>query len=286
MSGYTERDMARLAVAQRAVALADRVYPLVGRYGHDVSPQEWLRTLVAPVLDDARELQAAVVAYARSQGLGWAEVAEATGLDEAQARQRWGAVAVPEPDTGTDELVASLEYWYIRHMWLDPASAVPDPLRQLLDRTSGNTMPSCLICRKYAGGPVPVWVGRPVPPGGHLVDDDLWWVGAAPPAFTPSGSVLIESRRHYLDYADMTPAEATSYAELLTRLTPVIKQVTGAERIHVFSSMDGAPHFHAWMVPRRPGDRPGRTFMGNPGYTSEAEADELINRMRELLAKG
>ncbi|HZN18576.1 MAG TPA: hypothetical protein VFB84_10395 [Micromonosporaceae bacterium] len=284
-TGYTDRDLGRIALAEQAARVADGAHALVGKHGHDVPAEEWLTGLVAPVLDDARQLEDLAVAYARGRGLSWAQVAAATGLDAEQARQRWEPVTVPVPDD-PDALVTELEHWFIRHLWLDVTASIPDPLRRLLDGAAPADLPSCLVCRKYAGGPVPAWAGRAEPPGKHLVDDELWRVGHGPTVFSPCGTLLVESRRHYLDYAEMTPEESTSYTALLSRLMPVIKQVTGAERVHVFSNMEGAPHFHSWLMPRRPADVRGRRFLVSPGSCSDAEAAEAVEQMRSLLAAG
>ena len=279
---YTARDVDRLLVSEQAARLADRLHGLVGRHGHDVPAAGWLSDLVAPVLVEAAELQARAVRYARGRGSDWSEVAAATGVDAAEAERRWSGTASPPADP--DALVTELEAWFIRLLWYDKASAtVPDPVRRLLDGGPAVDRPSCLICRKYGGGPVPMWAGWASPPGGHLVDDELWRVSHAPTAFAPLGTLLVESRRHYLDYAEMTGAEAASYGTLLGALMPVLKSVTGAERVHVFSNMEGAPHFHSWLMPRRAGDVRGRPFLVDPGRCTEPEAAETVAAMRLLL---
>jgi diadenosine tetraphosphate (Ap4A) HIT family hydrolase len=283
VTGYTMVDNARIAVAERAAALADRLHELVGRHGHDRTPTEWLSDLAAPVTQEAGRLHDLVVAYARARGASWPEIASATGLDEAGARDRWQHVGVPvAADPG--RLVADLEQWFIRRLWLDPVLApIPDPLRRLLGPDAAPVFPSCLICRKYVGGPVPAWAGRADPPGGFLVDDELWRVAHAPTVFAPPGTLLVEARRHYLDFSEMNTAEATSYGGLIGRLYPLLADVAGAERVHALSTMDGAPHFHVWLFPRRSGDVKGRRFISDPGQSSDAEAADMIERMRALI---
>jgi hypothetical protein len=81
----------------------------------------------------------------------------------------------------------------------------------------------------------------------------------------------------------MTADEAASYATLVGRLYPLVTKVAGAERIHVLSTMDGAPHFHVWLFPRRADDVKGRRFLANPGMCTEPEAAEAIEQMRALM---
>ena len=81
----------------------------------------------------------------------------------------------------------------------------------------------------------------------------------------------------------MTTAESASFGALIGRLTTAIKQVSGAERVHVYSSMDGAPHFHVWLTPRRPDDVKGRGFIVSGGYCTDAAAEAAVDAMRRVL---
>lgn len=282
---YTDRDLARIAVAQKAARLADRLHKLAGKYGHDVPAGSWLGTLIPPVLQEAEDLQALAVGYERTLGTTWQQIGDRTGLDEDEAEDRWGKAGADEPPADPGALVRELDYWYVRHMWLDEAerSDVPDPVSRLLDAGASSAEPSCLVCRKYSGGTVPCWAGRATPPGGHLIDDALWRVGHAPTVFAPCGSLLVESKRHFLDHSEMTTEESASFGALIGRLTAAIKQVSGAERVHVYSSMDGAPHFHVWLTPRRPDDVKGRGFIVSGGYCTDAAAEAAVDAMRRVL---
>jgi len=191
-----------------------------------------------------------------------------------------GHPADPVPDPAA--AAATLDTWYVRHAQLEPLARVRDPFSRLLGRRAG-AGEDCLICRKYAGERVPVWAGLPVPPGGHLVDDGVWRVGHGPTPWWPAGTLLVESYRHFLDHADLDAGEAASLGPLLGRLTRVLKQATGAPRIHVFSCMEGTAHFHTWLVPRTGDVAIGRTFIGDPGYCTEAEAEAVVERVRALL---
>ena len=275
-------------MAQQAAALADRLHKLAGKYGHDVPPGTWIGTLIPPILQGATELQDLTVAYERCLGTSWPQIGDSTGVDASAAEDRWGKAEASAPAADIGALVSGLDYWYIRHMWLDDADMadVPDPVNRLLDASASSSAPSCLVCRKYSGGTVPCWAGKATPPGGHLVDDALWRVGHAPTVFAPCGSLLLESKRHFLDHSEMTDDEATSYGALIGRLTTAIKQVMGAERVHVYSSMDGAPHFHVWLTPRLPDDVKGRGFIVSGGYCTESAAEAAVSAMRRVLDVG
>jgi diadenosine tetraphosphate (Ap4A) HIT family hydrolase len=227
-------------------------------------------------------LRGTLVGYVRSRGGSWIDVSALTGLSEADARGRWQDDERPEPPD-PDAAAAALDEWYTRSAQLEPLARIRDPFTRLLHgRAAGGDV--CLICAKYDGEPVPNWAGHAEPPGGHLVDDGTWRVGHGPTAYWPAGTLLIESRRHLLDHADLTPAEAASFGPLVRRLTGPLREATGAPRVHVFSCMEGTEHFHVWLVPRRPGQAANRTFVGDPGYCTAAEAEDVIERVRKVLA--
>lgn len=67
--------------------------------------------------------------------------------------------------------------------------------------------------------------------------------------------MLVESKRHFLDYGEMKEDEGAELIEMLRKLFPSMKKATGADRIYSVAMMDGAPHFHLWLVPKRKGGR-------------------------------
>ncbi len=71
--------------------------------------------------------------------------------------------------------------------------------------------PACFICRKRRGE-------EAAPPGGYLYEDASYRVCHAPAALAAPGTLIVESRRHFLDFAAMTPKEAAGYGPLLARL--------------------------------------------------------------------
>lgn len=288
---FSEHDLARLALSTRLRDLSEALRQTVAAPDARVAngpANETTSTLAERIWlllgTDVPALQDSLVGYLRTRGTSWDQIAERTGLSADEARARWGGTGpdrLPDPQAA----VASLDEWYVRHAQLEPLGQVADPVGRLL---SGATPQEgrCLICAKYAGEPVPAWAGRPVPPGGHLVDDGTWRVGHGPTGFWPRGTLLIESHRHYLDYADFAPDEAASLGPLVRRLTQPLKEATGAPRIHVFSSMEGAPHFHLWLVPRVGEVASGRTFISDPGYCTDAAAEEVVHAVRERLEQG
>jgi diadenosine tetraphosphate (Ap4A) HIT family hydrolase len=286
---FTEADLARLGLATRLRDLSEALRLAVaaedGGPGTDATAEPAADDLVARLWSllavEYPALQDALVGYGRSRGSSWPQIAGLTGLTEQQAEQRWGrgaAAHVADPTAAAE----ALDAWYVLHAQLEPLARVRDPFSRLLSgRTPGER--ECLICAKYAGLPVPAWAGFPVPPGGHLVDDGTWRVGHGPTPYWPAGTLLIESRRHFLDYADFSPEEAAGLGVLVNRLTAPLREATGAPRIHLFSCMEGTEHFHLWMVPRAEGATGGRGFIADPGYCTPGEAEEVVHRVRKAL---
>jgi hypothetical protein len=49
--------------------------------------------------------------------------------------------------------------------------------------------------------------------------------------------------------------------------------------------MDGAPHFHSWLVPRRPTDPDkGMKFLARDDSCSDEDAAALASKLRETMA--
>jgi len=68
-------------------------------------------------------------------------------------------------------------------------------------------------------------------------------------------TVVVESRRHLLDFGKMAPAESAELGSVLHRLGPAVKLATGAHRLCFRPLMERAPRFHVWIVPKKEGSR-------------------------------
>ncbi len=136
----------------------------------------------------------------------------------------------------------------------------------------------CFICRKHAGE-------EAAPPGGYLHEDAHFLVCHAPAAMAVPGTLLVESRRHYLDFAAMTPDESASYGPILVRLYTAIKRAVGAERVYTLITLEGAAHFHAWLIPRGPNvSARGVAFLAGDLQCTEEEAILAAESIRAELA--
>ncbi len=138
-------------------------------------------------------------------------------------------------------------------------------------------MEDCFICRKHQGQ-------EAEPPGGYLYENEHWMVCHAPGKLGPLGPLFIESKRHFLDYAGMTDEESASLGRVMKKIYSSVLLHTQAERIYQLTTIEGVPHFHSWLVPRRK-DVPerGLKFLARDDSCSDEEAAELAPRLREAM---
>jgi diadenosine tetraphosphate (Ap4A) HIT family hydrolase len=140
-------------------------------------------------------------------------------------------------------------------------------------------METCFICRKHNGG-------EAAPPGGYIYEDEHWMVCHAPAKLGPLGMLFIESKRHFLDYAEMTDEESASLGDAMRKIYHVLRTHTGAERIYQVTLMDGVPHFHSWLVPHRKEDsEKGMKFLARDDSCNEEDAIALAHKLREAMRK-
>lgn len=138
-------------------------------------------------------------------------------------------------------------------------------------------MNTCFICRKHNGL-------ESTPPGGYIYEDDHWMVCHAPGKLGPLGTLFIESRRHFLDYAEMTVEEAASLGNVLKKVYAVLKEHTGAERVYQLSTIEGVPHYHAWLVPHHKEDTDrSLKFLARDDSCDDNDAAVLADKLREMM---
>ena len=138
-------------------------------------------------------------------------------------------------------------------------------------------METCFICRKHNGQ-------ETAPPGGYIYADEHWMVCHAPGKLGPLGTLFIESKRHFLDYSEMTTEETASLGDVMKKIYSALRLHTNAERIYQVTLMEGVPHFHSWLVPHRKEDEErGLKFLARDDSCDEKDAIELANKLHETM---
>src|ERR1700727_1440686 len=98
-----------------------------------------------------------------------------------------------------------------------------------------------------------------------------------------AGTVIVESRRHLLDFGEMTPAELAELGTVLHRLVPAVKAATGVQRVYFLALMERAPHFHLWLVPQKEeGELREVDYLAHrpPLTASYSAAEEMSRKIR------
>jgi diadenosine tetraphosphate (Ap4A) HIT family hydrolase len=138
----------------------------------------------------------------------------------------------------------------------------------------------CNICRKQDGLKTGSELLDVPIPGGYIVEREHFLVEPAPLQESSAGTVIVEARRHLLDFGEMTPAESAELGSILHRLVPAIKASTGVQRVYFLAVMERAPHFHLWLVPKKnEGELRGVDYLAQrPPLTSSYSAAEEMSR--------
>jgi diadenosine tetraphosphate (Ap4A) HIT family hydrolase len=141
----------------------------------------------------------------------------------------------------------------------------------------------CNICRKQDG----LKTGKDlldVPiPGGYVVEAEHFLVEHAPLQESSAGTVIVEARRHFLDFGEITPTESAELGSILHRLVPAIKVATAVDRVYYLAVMEHSPHFHLWLVPRKgEGELRGIEYLAQqpPLISSFSAAEEMSRKIR------
>ena len=138
-------------------------------------------------------------------------------------------------------------------------------------------MDTCFLCRKHNGQ-------EALPPGGYIYEDEHWMICHAPAKLGPLGTLFIESKRHFLDYAEMTDEESASLGNIMRKIYHALKLYTEAERVYQVTLNDGVDHFHSWLVPRRKEDvERGIQFLARDDSCNEEDAADLANKLLETM---
>ena len=142
----------------------------------------------------------------------------------------------------------------------------------------------CNICRKQDGLKTGSELLDAPRPGGYVVEGEHFLVEHAPLQESSAGTVIVEARRHLLDFGEMTPTESAELGSILHRLVPAIKAATGVRRVYFLAVMERAPHFHLWLVPRKDeGELRGVAYLAQqpPLTSSYSEAESMSRKIRE-----
>jgi diadenosine tetraphosphate (Ap4A) HIT family hydrolase len=138
----------------------------------------------------------------------------------------------------------------------------------------------CNICRHQDGLKTGSELLDAPRPGGYIVEAERFLVEHAPLKSSSAGTVIVETRRHLLDFGEMTPTQSAEIGPLLHRLVPAVRAATGVERVYYLALMERAAHFHLWLVPKKnEGELRGVQYLAQqPPLTATQHEAEAISR--------
>ena len=138
----------------------------------------------------------------------------------------------------------------------------------------------CNICRQQDGLKTGSELLDAPRPGGYIVEGEHFLVEYAPLQSSSAGTVIVEARRHLLDFGEMTPTESAELGSLLHRLVPAVKVATGVERVYFLALMERVAHFHLWLVPKQgEGELRGVDYLAQqPPLTASPSAAEAMSQ--------
>jgi diadenosine tetraphosphate (Ap4A) HIT family hydrolase len=144
----------------------------------------------------------------------------------------------------------------------------------------------CNICRQQDGLKTGSELLDAPRPDGHIVEDEHYLVEHAPLKSAGAGTVIVQARRHLLDFGEMTPAETADFGSLLHQLVPAVKAATGVERVYYMALMERVAHVHLWLVPKKDeGDLRGLAYLAQhpPLTASVSEAEAISQKIKAEL---
>jgi diadenosine tetraphosphate (Ap4A) HIT family hydrolase len=146
----------------------------------------------------------------------------------------------------------------------------------------------CNLCRQQDGLKTGSELLDVPVPGGYVVEGEHFLAEHGPVQESSAGTVILEARRHVLDFGEMTPAELAEFGSIAHRLVPAIKAATGVERVYLLAVMERAPHFHLWFVPKQDeGQLRGVDYLAQrpPLTSSHSDAEAMSIKIREQLER-
>ena len=131
--------------------------------------------------------------------------------------------------------------------------------------------------------------GRIQTPGGVIYEDAHWVVDHSISPVVLRGFLIIKPKRHCEQFAELTPEEIGSFAQVLHHTTIALTRVLGPEKVYICSFGDMVRHIHFYVIPRT-SDMPAEglevlhLMFDGRWSCSDDEAAEVAARVREEVA--
>jgi diadenosine tetraphosphate (Ap4A) HIT family hydrolase len=144
----------------------------------------------------------------------------------------------------------------------------------------GTVSAECFGCAVNAG------VVKPA--GGTIYEDDCWIADHGIDRLV-CGYVVLKTKRHVHELADLTSEEAATLGGAAKRLLAAMRAALGTERIYICSFAETVHYLHFHLLPRYPempglSDRMVPDLFAGKWSCSAAEAENASTAIRAALA--
>jgi diadenosine tetraphosphate (Ap4A) HIT family hydrolase len=93
----------------------------------------------------------------------------------------------------------------------------------------------------------------PADAGRYVWEDALWRLWTSIRGSVPGFSILTP-KRHIAHITDLDGMEASTFGEVIARVSRALRDAAGSEVVYVYVFGDGIPHLHVHLAPHRAGD--------------------------------
>lgn len=126
------------------------------------------------------------------------------------------------------------------------------------------------------------------PPGGTIYEDDHWVADHGVDRLV-RGYVVLKTKRHVHELADLTEEEAATLGGVAQRLLAAMRAALGTERIYICSFAETVHHLHFHLLPRYPempglSDRMVPDLFAGKWSCSLDEAENAARAIRTAMA--
>jgi diadenosine tetraphosphate (Ap4A) HIT family hydrolase len=147
-------------------------------------------------------------------------------------------------------------------------------------------MENCIGCEIISGGLTP--------PGGFIHNGEQWTLthSIAPGGAPLRGMLILQTRRHCTQLADLTPQESRALGPLLQVTCRALEELFQPARVYAGSFGEGVPHVHFMLIPRLDGMPIGAELLKQvleqhlwtcPADEAAALAAQVREKLRNVL---
>ncbi len=137
-----------------------------------------------------------------------------------------------------------------------------------------------------------VLTGKRQAPGGVIYEDDYWRVEHSLNPVLLLGFLIIKTKRHCEQLAELTPEEAAALGPIIHNTCLVLSQILQPDKVYVCSFGEAVKHIHFYIIPRT-ADMPAgnlkvflylrwQAFLHQFGLKKAYSSDETVQVVQQI----